>query len=286
MNVPAIISATIGFGRDIWSIPPEGITDSLRLMYVAYIFYMLTLCLCQLSILAFCLRLLVDQKTRYIAWCLVAICSGFGIGNVFSMVLQCVPVSGAWEGWKGEMSATCIDQNLYGFIRGGIQIALDLAILVLPLPTVFRLQMSLWKKLRLASMFCVGFVITIVSCLRLYALIRFNTSQNPTYDNTSGIYWCGVEANLFLIVACMPAVNAILRKVFGRGRNGSKISSSKGSYPLDRFSRQHKSAGSIPFGVITKSTKVDMCYTERDRSSSDLELVKSGSHEYPSRNQT
>ena len=51
-----------------------------------------------------------------------------------------------------------IDIRLFGFIRGGIEIALDLAILSLPLPVVAKLQMSRQKKWQVMSMFCVGFV--------------------------------------------------------------------------------------------------------------------------------
>ena len=57
------------------------------------------------------------------------------------------------------MEGECtVDVRLFGFIRGGIEIVLDLAILTLPLPMISQLQMSMRKKLQIMSMFCVGFV--------------------------------------------------------------------------------------------------------------------------------
>jgi hypothetical protein len=49
MNVPVIVSARLGFGRDMWGIKPRNITESLKWLYVAYFMYMLAECLCQLS---------------------------------------------------------------------------------------------------------------------------------------------------------------------------------------------------------------------------------------------
>lgn len=65
----------------------------------------------------------------------------------------------------------------------------------------------------------------------------------------------------------MPALHSIIRKCFGRP--GTK-NSSKGTYALDASQRRQKSGGSLPFGTITKATKVDMYYTERSNSESEL----------------
>ena len=67
-----------------------------------------------------------------------------------------------------------------GFVRGSIEIFLDLAILTLPLPMLAKLNMSPKKKLQIMSMFCVGFIITVVSCLRLWSFVEFGQTTNPT----------------------------------------------------------------------------------------------------------
>lgn len=181
MNVPVIVGAKLGFGRDMWSIPPDNITASLKWLYVAYFMYMIAEALCQLSILAFYIRIMVDPKVRLVVWVLIGMVLGFGLGNTFAMIFQCAPIPFFWDGWRGEMSGSCpVNVQLFGFIRGGIEIFLDLAILALPLPMLARLNMSRKKKLQIMSMFCVGFIITIVSCLRLEAFVKFAATQNPT----------------------------------------------------------------------------------------------------------
>jgi hypothetical protein len=181
MNVPVIVAARLGFGRDMWGIPPDNITESLKWLYVAYFMYMLAECLCQLSILAFYLRIMVEKRLRVIVWVFVGMVTGFGISNVFSMIFQCTPISFFWDGWRGEMAGFCgVDVRLFGFVRGAIEIFLDLVILTLPLPMLAKLNMSPKKKMQIMSMFCVGFVITVVSCLRLWSFVQFAQTQNPT----------------------------------------------------------------------------------------------------------
>lgn len=187
MNMPVIVAARLGFGRDMWTIPPDNITTALKWLYVAYFMYMLAECLCQLSILAFYLRIMINPKLRKIVWVCVGMVLGFGIGNVVAMVFQCTPIAFFWDGWRGEMNGFCgVDVRLFGFVRGAVEIFLDLVILTLPLPMLAKLNMSRKKKLQIMSMFCVGFIITVVSCLRLWSFIQFAQTQNPTCKYSGG----------------------------------------------------------------------------------------------------
>ncbi|KAJ4358755.1 uncharacterized protein N0V89_003339 [Didymosphaeria variabile] len=247
----------------MWGMEADNITTSLKWLYVAYFMYMIAEALCQLSILAFYLRIMIHPKSRLAVWTLLWLVVCFGLANAFSMIFQCAPIHFFWNGWKGETPGKCIDVRLFGFIRGGIEIFLDLAILTLPLPMLAGLQMSRKKKLQIMSMFCVGFIITIVN------------------DNTAGLYWCATESNLFTIVACMPAIQSIfhrgLRKVRGVSTQASRNHYNsdglgKGSYLRQGSSRDQRS-GSLPFGVISKSVNVDVYRTQR--SDSDIELVDS-----------
>ncbi|KAF2702972.1 hypothetical protein K504DRAFT_393414, partial [Pleomassaria siparia CBS 279.74] len=275
---PCLPAANYGFGRDMWGMTPHEITASLHWLWFAYPFYMTTEAFCQLSILAFYLRIMTDQNTRLFVWGLMVLVGCFGIANLFTMFFQCWPINYFWNGWSGGMTAdTFINMNLFSFIRGGIEIALDLIILGLPLPTLAKLQMSQKKKIQIMSMFGVGFVITGVSCARLHALVQFAQTSNPTYDNTSTIYWCMIESDLFIVVACMPACHAILHKAWVRGRSAAGYDSSANKdwyFSTEGKKRRSGGSRSLPFGVISKSTDVEVYHSGKsNRSESDVELV-------------
>lgn len=128
-------------------------------MNVTYIAYQPTEFLCQLSLLAFIWRVLDQLAPRSLLQCLAVFVSLFGMSNTLVMLLQCQPLSYFWDGWKNEMEGACkVDVRLWGLIRGAIQIVLDLVIFALPLPVLSKIQMPLWKKVQVMSIFSVGFV--------------------------------------------------------------------------------------------------------------------------------
>ncbi|KFX95103.1 hypothetical protein V490_04024 [Pseudogymnoascus sp. VKM F-3557] len=277
MTVPAILATRYRFGTDIWGMTPDQITGSLKVLYYCYPFYMTTELFCQASILAFYLRFMMDQKTLVFIKGLMVFVVVFGIANTFCMVFQVWPINFFWNGWRGEMVAdTAIDMNKFSFVRGGIEIVLDLVILALPLPMLYNLHMSLEKKIHIMSMFCVGFVITGVSCARLASLVQFAKTSNPTYDNVPTIYWCAIEADLFIIVACMPSIHAAFSRWFSSGDSSQSTGydrSDKSSY-FNRSKRTAEESSSTQTfgGGISKSTEVNVFHTQRSEAS-DVELV-------------
>lgn len=120
---------------------------------------MTTEAFCLVSILAFYLRFMIDIKTLIYIKVLMVFVAAFGLANTICMIFSVWPTRYFWDGWKGEMAAdSAINTNLFSFVRGGIEVGLNLVILCLPLPMLAKLHMSLQKKIQIMSMFCVGFV--------------------------------------------------------------------------------------------------------------------------------
>lgn len=85
--------------------------------------------------------------------------------------------------------------------------------------------------------------VTVVSVLRLETLFHFSNSANFTWESAPFGYWSTVEMDVGIICACMPAVQALLKRiwptVFGStaGSKGTgKASTSGRSNPLDSHS--------------------------------------------------
>lgn len=112
----------------------------------------------QLSLLAFLLRVFATHSFKVCVWVFMGIVVIFGTGNTFAMIFPTDPIPFFWKGWAGEMEGTGIDMNLFCWVRSAIEIALDISIICLPLPHLYRLQMSWRKKVQVLAMFSVGFV--------------------------------------------------------------------------------------------------------------------------------
>lgn len=78
---------------------------------------------------------------------------GFGV----TMIFACKPISAVWTSWDKEHKPDyCINQNVFYLVAAGFNIAIDIAIVVIPIPELMKLKLSMRKKLFLVSMFSVG----------------------------------------------------------------------------------------------------------------------------------
>ncbi|KAI0544304.1 hypothetical protein F4679DRAFT_42023 [Xylaria curta] len=274
-----------GFGKDIWTLSFSDINTTLKLLYVAEVVYFPAEMFTQLSILAFYRRVFaksssVTQKGSFIMMVIVVL---FGIANTLAIIFQCTPVPFFWLGWSGEIRGSCININLFSWIRAAIEIAVDIAILSLPIRDIAQLQLSWVKKAQVLLVFVLGFVITVVSVVRLQSLIQFSETTNITHDNAPAVYWSVLECDVFIIAACLPSIRSILSRLkprwFGTTqKSGSNFSQSRRYYRQDdadssQNSSPHKPQTISSPGLILK--RVDLYVShESGVTADDIELLK------------
>jgi hypothetical protein len=76
---------------------------------------------------------------------------------VFLTVFQCWPLDFNWEGWKGDFGPhACRDVFIQANAHAIINITQDFAVLVLPLPWLFKLQIGVKKKINVVLLFSLG----------------------------------------------------------------------------------------------------------------------------------
>ncbi|KAK6222636.1 hypothetical protein LQW54_000816 [Pestalotiopsis sp. IQ-011] len=162
-------------------------------------------------------------------------------------IFQCTPVQGAWLFWDHQHKVTCRNINAQGWAAAGVNIVLDLAMVILPLPELWHLSLSNNKKVQVMLMFSLGFLVTIVSILRLHSLVAFGSTQNLTQDYVIVGIWTTVEVPVGVICACLPAVRAVLKvywpTIFGSTRpSRSDYYNQSGSPSASRSMKPHLEA--------------------------------------------
>ncbi|KAK1468948.1 hypothetical protein CMEL01_00715 [Colletotrichum melonis] len=224
-----------GLGLDIWVLHDYQITTFLRYLLMVQTLYVFILSIVKASILLFFLRIFPDKKFRIAIWWTLAydLFVGF-IFIVFSFV-QRQPTWLIWEGWRDkEPRGVILDLNKMGLSHGGMNIALDVWMLILPLTQLYKLNLKMKKKLGIIAMFSVGIFLTVVSVVRLRSLISFATSANATADARGTTIWSAIEICTGVVVACMPnarqidawnefGVAASLPRPFARDAGGSEL---------------------------------------------------------------
>lgn len=145
-----------GLGKDTWTVPFDGITETLRLFTALEKVYIPAVWITKISILLLYLRLFPDYIMRRNIKIGLALCSAAVFCLFWACVFKCWPVSFSWTYWDGEHVGNCSSMLAQGWANSSLDMFADIAVLLLPLPTIWKLRLSLEKKLSILSMFSVG----------------------------------------------------------------------------------------------------------------------------------
>lgn len=75
------------------------------------------------------------------------------IAFLFPLIFQCNPLEAVWD---PSVHGQCLSIGAIGFAGAGLSITEDLVLLVLPIPTLWRLQLGLTKRIWLIVLFGIG----------------------------------------------------------------------------------------------------------------------------------
>jgi len=222
-----------GLGQDIWTLRPEQITKMLEYFYVMAVLYFTEITFIKLSLTFFYIRVFPSSGVQKLLWGTVVFVTLWGVAYVLTAIFQCQPVSYFWTHWDGLHRGSCVDINAITESHAGLSIALDFWILGIPLWQIWGLKLHWEKKIGVALMFCVGAFVTVVSILRLQALVHFAASSNASWEFYDVSVWSSIEicvgmmwyisqvsslgtsfANLLHCSACLPTLRLILVKLF------------------------------------------------------------------------
>ncbi|KAG6362028.1 hypothetical protein INS49_010257 [Diaporthe citri] len=239
------------------------------LTWLSEILYMVALGLTKIAMLLLYLKVFPGQTFQRICFVMVAICLAYIPAAALATAFNCTPVSYNWTGWTGQTEGHCFSFNTFAWAQSSINIVLDLTIILLPIPQLWRLNMGRKKRIQLVLMFSVGLFITIVSIVRLTALVNFATTTNATYDNVPTAYWSVLEIFVSIICCCLPAVRSLLKRAFPSCFGSSGGSKNTPAPYMTPKSPRYKLSGGIQKSITNTITFGPSSADGR----SDIELV-------------
>lgn len=182
-----------GLGRDIWTLEPKQITEMLKYFYIMASLYFTQVALLKLCLIFFYVRVFPSKGVQRMLWGTVLFTVLWGLSYIIVAIFQCRPIHYFWNKWDGLHHGTCLNINAITASNAGISIALDFWILGIPLWQLYGLKLHWKKKVGVAMMFCVGTFVTIVSILRLRALVHFAASSNASWEFYDVSVWSTIE---------------------------------------------------------------------------------------------
>lgn len=130
---------------------------------------------------------------------------------LFSDIFLCNPIA---KLWTPALKGTCRSAETYWLSVAGLDIALDLSVLLLPLPSILRLRLPARQKATLVALFTLGFLVCLVAVARVASV--YITAHRGAYV-ASGVWaviWNAVEANTGIVCACFLALKPLAKKLW------------------------------------------------------------------------
>lgn len=146
-----------GVGRHIEfveTVEPAKLVHALKIKYAIAVIYISSFTLPKLSILFLYLQVFSPSKrTRYTTYALIGVVVATWIAETLTSAFQCTPVPLVWD---HTIHGHCVDRIKMFQYYSIPNIVTDVAMLILPIPTIWTLKMSKLQKMAIIFTFLLG----------------------------------------------------------------------------------------------------------------------------------
>ncbi|KAH7090831.1 hypothetical protein FB567DRAFT_590204 [Paraphoma chrysanthemicola] len=195
-------ATTYGFGKRVVEIKATGgnVTKAMKFFWLTQTWYTLTNGFNKMAFVALYYRIFPVPRFRKACLVLGAISAGWTISYLAACIFQCSPVHRVYD---RSIPGTCIDFRWHRWSNAVTNLLTDLTIFLLPMPVIFKLNMSTGSRISLMILFSMGFFICLTTALRMATLPLTLKTKEPSYESAPTNLWSFIEAATGVICACL-----------------------------------------------------------------------------------
>ncbi|KAI5921183.1 hypothetical protein F4810DRAFT_379274 [Camillea tinctor] len=192
----------------------------------------------KVSVLLFFRRLFPVRCFCIINNILIGVTLAWGIAYTVATAVRCSPVSTFTDRFEAEYNYFCVEEYaIFLLSYTGCDLALDIIILLLPVPMVWRLQMPWRQKLAVAGIFLLGSVTVASSATRIivYHWAIFFAKAEPrgwildiTWNSTALLFWNLAENAVGLLGCSLPSYAPLFKNILQSRKNKGDLSPVQG----------------------------------------------------------
>ncbi|KAI9702323.1 MAG: hypothetical protein M1836_000802 [Candelina mexicana] len=261
-----------GGGYHQWDVKVDQIEPFFKTFYAAAIFYAPMAFFVKVALLTILTRVFAPyRKTLILIYIVIGLLLAYYIPALITKIRICMPISAYWRGEREK----CLNQGAIIMSDSIISVISDLAILVLPLPLTWSLQMPRKKKMRVIGLLGAGGLATAFSVYRLALIVANGSSPDATILLIKVILSGNAEAGIGLICACLPATSA-LHTHYHTSQSSSRLHE-QGSQSL--AAGQLSSLRMTNMSAPRRGDKMETLYADLELGSDQAVLVSHAQHE-------
>ncbi|RSL49834.1 hypothetical protein CEP54_012238 [Fusarium duplospermum] len=187
-----IISVPYGGGKHLWVVTLDGFTTLWKMTY------------------AFVLIYATVNWAHHVCMGLVV---GYWVSITIAWFAGCRPVSYFWEQFtKPTAKGYCMNTSLFYFVNGICAMLIDIAILIVPMPTLYKLQMPRRQKVAVSAILLLGAFVCVASIIRIVAMDKLVKPDDFTWRMAQVFIWSCCEPFVGIVCACLPTYGPFLQR--------------------------------------------------------------------------
>ncbi|KAI0476617.1 hypothetical protein GGR56DRAFT_483397 [Xylariaceae sp. FL0804] len=235
----SILSGQSGAGTHVYAFTQSNIGRGLKLAYVYSFVWGVTVCVTKLAVIFLYRRIFGERNKAFKIWLYVmtVLCVGLTIAVIITNATICVPLSFFWSQFEPDAEGKCGDDGLFLLVSGVINVAIDVALVVTPIPMILALKMSVKKKASVCGIMLLGVLVCIAGIVRIAYLVKYWQSLDKTWWAGYISTWSSIEVSFGIVSACLP----VMRPIYSRVRHGKNGTRSGQTYPSQRYASMGES---------------------------------------------
>lgn len=204
-----------GFGKHIDQVSAQNFETFEVGNYIFSHFYNITLGMIKLSILTFYYRIFIIPAFRRVVLATITFIALWVLAITVVLALECRPIA---KFWHPTLPGKCFNLVAFSYFTNISNLVTDLWIFFLPIPVIWRLQISNHQRLGLCGVFLIGLGTCIISSVRISVVVA---------QGSTDFTWVGVPLGIMsvfeplggILSANLPITYSLFANSFRKVRN-------------------------------------------------------------------
>ncbi|RJE21361.1 hypothetical protein PHISCL_06293 [Aspergillus sclerotialis] len=250
------IQSSIGGYRHVYYLTEGQIIEALKINFIVRVPVYLSYASVKASIGAFILRIIRTRRRwqELVIWTTVIVTALVNIVACIMLFLQCTPVEVVWNPWG---PGACWDKRIqteFGIFVTAENILANIILSLIPTTFVFKLSLSLRKKIGLTILFSLSLIVIIASFMKVPALIALDSFYPDfTWGEYEVTIWSISETWVIVVCGSLPGMKPLLNRYLPKRFQESGFSSNQSRCRPDDYGLAHIQ----PVSVSINETRIE-----------------------------
>ncbi|KAJ5090881.1 hypothetical protein N7532_009565 [Penicillium argentinense] len=251
-----------GLGKHRATLPPAKVAVFSELLYFFQIIYVLGPPSVKLSLLFLYRRIFEHSRFLLLVYGMMGLIMVWAIIMTFLSIFNCRPISAFWT-----MEGTCFNFRQFAVGYAIVNIITDFAVWLMPIPSVWKIQLPRAQKFALSLIFALGLFDCAAAMARLLLSMLVLGEYDSTWLYAKGYMWSIIEVSTGIVCTCLPTMRIFVKTAFGGqfarlfGMSSGKASHQQSNTPV--WSRNHDCYNELRVSRNKESPKSESDSTHR-----------------------